>query len=57
MALIGEMEYLTIGGNTYEIADATSRSKELTATYTAATYNLALNLSAAEDADDEEFQR
>ena len=55
MALVGEMNYLTIDGNTYEIADAVSRAAEISATYTAATYNLTLDLSVAETADNEEF--
>ena len=55
MALVGEMNYLTIDGNIYEIADATAREMDLSAIYTAATYNLALSFSPVESADNEEF--
>ena len=55
MALIGDMNYLTIGDKTYEVADTTARSMQLTATYTAATLNLELEFGTAEDADEEDF--
>ena len=55
MALVGEMNYLTIDGNTYEIADEAARERSLTATYTSATYNLALEFDSPANADNEEF--
>ena len=42
-------------GNTYTIKDETARSLDITATYTAATYDLALDVTPAPDADSEEF--
>lgn len=42
-------------GTTYDIEDSTARGVTLDATYTAATFNLALTLDAADDADNEDF--
>lgn len=42
-------------GTTYDIEDETARQIGLTATYTAATLNLALDLQGVEDADNEDF--
>ena len=42
-------------GNTYDIEDTTARGVTLDATYTAGTYNLALTLDSADDADNEDF--
>lgn len=42
-------------GAVYDIEDTTARTMGLTATYTAATFDLALTIESAEDADDEEF--
>ena len=43
-------------GSTYDIEDTTARQMQLNATYTAATLDLALEFSAADDGDNEEFQ-
>ena len=53
MALIGEMNYLTIGDKTYEIADEAARTRQLTATYTAATMNLAIDVESVEDSEND----
>lgn len=42
-------------GNTYDIKDETARAVDLTATYTAATFDLALSLDSAIDADNTEY--
>ena len=42
-------------GTTYDVEDSTARQMQLTATYTAATYNLALEFDAPDNADNEEF--
>ena len=42
-------------GTTYDIEDETARQVGLTATYTAATLNLELDLSGVEDADNDNF--
>ena len=42
-------------GAVYDIEDSTARQMQLTATYTAATYNLALEFDAPDNADNEEF--
>ena len=42
-------------GTTYDIEDTAARQMQLNATYTAATFDLALDFSSAEDGDDEEF--
>lgn len=43
-------------GTTYDIEDSTARGMDLVATYTAATFDLALSFESASDSDDEEFQ-
>ena len=55
MALIGEMNYLTVDGSTYEIADAAERNQTLTATYTSETEDLEITFTSAANADNEEF--
>ena len=42
-------------GTTYDIEDSTARQIGITATYTAATLDLALDLSGVQDADDDDF--
>ena len=42
-------------GTIYDIEDSTARQIEITATYTAATLDLALDLSGVQDADDDDF--
>lgn len=42
-------------GAVYDIEDATARQMQLVATYTAATYDLALEFNILETADNEEF--
>lgn len=42
-------------GTTYDIEDSTAREMDLVATYTAATFDLALSFESASDSDDEEF--
>ena len=52
----GNISQITLpNGSTYDIEDATARATELIATYTAVTYNLALSLDSASEADNEEF--
>ena len=52
----GNISQITLpNGSTYDIEDATARATELIATYTAATYDLALSLDSAAEADNEEF--
>lgn len=52
----GNISQITLpNGSIYDIEDTTARQMQLTATYTAATLNLALEFSAAETADNEEF--
>lgn len=54
----GNISQITLpNGSIYDIEDATARAMDLTAVYTAATYDLALSLDSAANADDEEFQR
>ena len=55
MALVGEMNYLTIDGDIYEEADAVAREMTLTATYTPATYDLAIEFASPANTDNEEF--
>jgi len=55
MALIGEMNYLTVDGDTYEIADAAARLQTITATYTSATEDLEIEFTSASDADNMQF--
>lgn len=60
MALIGDMNYITIGSDTYEIADALARANQLTATFTETAVgsgvgDLALVFDTAENADDTGF--
>ena len=42
-------------GTTYDISDIIARSKQLTATYTESTLDLALEFGTAENSDNEEF--
>lgn len=42
-------------GTTYDIEDSTARQIGITATYTAATLDLALDLSGVPNADNEDF--
>ena len=42
-------------GTTYDIEDETARNVGLTATYTAATLDLALELGGIQNADEEDF--
>lgn len=52
----GNISQITLpNGSVYDIEDTTARTMGLTATYTAATFDLALTIESAEDADDEEF--
>lgn len=44
-------------GITYDIEDTTARQMQLNATYTAATFDLALDFTSVADSDNEEFQR
>ena len=54
----GNISQITLpNGSVYDIEDTTARSMELVGTYTAATFDLALSVSSANDADNEEFQR
>ena len=53
MANISQIELPN--GTTYDIEDTTARGMTLDATYTAATYNLALTLDVADNADNEDF--
>ncbi len=49
----GTISQITLpNGSVYDIEDATARAMDLVATYTAATYNLAIELTPAETADD-----
>ena len=52
----GNISQITLpNGNVYDIKDTTARGMDLVATYTAATFDLALSISAADNADNEEF--
>lgn len=52
----GNISQITLpNGTVYDIEDSTARGMDLVATYTAATFDLALNIDSAADADDEEF--
>lgn len=52
----GSISQITLpNGSIYDIEDATARGMDLVATYTAATFDLALNIDSAADADNEEF--
>lgn len=42
-------------GRVYDVEDSTARGIDLVATYTAADFDLALDIDSAADADDEEF--
>ena len=42
-------------GSTYDLEDSVARTMDLTATYTAATYDLELVFTTAANADNEEF--
>ena len=60
MALVGDMNYLTIDGDTYEIADAVARANQLTATFTETVVgsgvgDLSLVFDTAENADNMDF--
>ena len=53
----GNISQITLpNGSIYDIEDTTARGMDLIATYTAATFDLALSLDSAETADNEEFQ-
>lgn len=52
----GNISQITLpNGSIYDIEDTTARGMDLVATYTAATFDLALSIGSAEDADNEEF--
>ena len=52
----GNISQITLpNGSTYEIKDEVARAIDLTATYTAGTFDLALSLDSAIDADDTEY--
>ena len=52
----GNISQITLpNGSIYDIEDATARGMDLVATYTAATFDLAIGLDSAANADDEEF--
>lgn len=52
----GNISQITLpNGTVYDIEDTTARGMDLVATYTAATFDLALSVDAAEDSDNEEF--
>ena len=52
----GNISQITLpNGSIYDIEDVVARSVDLTATYTAATYDLELSFSPASTADNEEF--
>lgn len=54
----GNISQITLpNGSIYDIEDTTARATNLVATYTAATYDLALSLDSTAEADNEEFQR
>lgn len=52
----GNISQITLpNGSIYDIEDTTARGMDLIATYTAATFDLALSINSATDADNEEF--
>ena len=52
----GEISQIKLPDNSiYDIKDTTARGMDLVATYTASTFDLALSISAADNADNEEF--
>lgn len=52
----GNISQITLpNGSIYDIEDTTARGMDLTATYTAATFDLALSVESADTADNEEF--
>ena len=52
----GNISQITLpNGAVYDIEDATARAMQLTATYTAATYDLELEFASPASADNEEF--
>ena len=56
MSVDGNISQIVLpNGTTYDIEDSTARGMDLVATYTAATFDLALNFEPASDSDDEEF--
>ena len=52
----GNISQITLpNGTVYDIEDSTARGMDLVATYTAATFDLALSMETADTADNEEF--